>query len=604
MGCINENGEKMVTGMDFSPLQDIEIPLDVEMSYETPTNAAVNNYALKMRNNAFVGYGATIQCSKVITAGCTRSRGTLENQVLDTDEDGRITVTKIYSTGTNPNTLFVENRLGPLVVFRVLPESHEDTGYFGFYFEKSQVWCFFQKKEFTKGKCFIIFKRAKVVFAKEFNTDKISKILFSAYASDIDAPKDYLKIAYCAGWFGGVYIDKKNYACRNIVCFSEFPVNHKELTRECLTAALIEDFIHRMLAIDDSSLRLICLIYPVASVLSSYFMRENAMKISLNFVVDEDFGAEIICEFFQILNRKELRPISADLNEKEIKQIMEANKDETVIIDCRSFEEDTDYQKKQSRKNQVLFHRVFHGKKTLNKVNPQLFGLVTISDEPFFGPGVMNLYVSEDSFGEETEFGRSAMNAYLWEVIQFAQQNQGILSKVIARTKQKKQGGELMLNNTCDFCECFWKSYNMNFSEHFQLPSNPDFKAIIDESSYDEEDLLENFLEVARGNAKHFEFLEKKAPWRGKTDIRYTEEVVYFPVGIFEELLRKGGLHKKKNMILAKLKKMGYLKTESGKWIKRLSVEGHKHGCYFISKAFLNPTGEVDIVKLGKGGQS
>ena len=62
--------------------------------------------------------------------------------------------------------------------------------------------------------------------------------------------------------------------------------------------------------------------------------------------------------------------------------------------------------------------------------------------------------------------------------------------------------------------------------------------------------------------------------------------------------------YKKKNMILAKLKKMGYLKTESGKWIKRLSVEGHKHGCYFISKAFLNPTGEVDIVKLGKGGQS
>lgn len=527
-----------------------------------------------------------------------KGKGALKNVTLSYDYIGMLYFRRFYKSGYCEIIPFTPYLDGPMRFRNVKVVAVEKMRFFAIHFVRSNKYVFGDLEKRKKHHLYEAFKRANVAFNETLSEDEIGTVLYNSILEKMDKPNRTLRIEYYPGWNEGTYVDKGTFQWKNESLFCDFPVNKKLLARMKTTEESIKSFIEGMQSIPDFNIRLFSLIYPVASILASIFSEEGLqLNVSLNFITDSEFSATIICNYFQILNREKLRPVSGEATKTEFKEIMGNYKDESLIFDCRNFLGNSQNQNNKNNGSLYSAHAVFAGKMFVNNLDLQPFGLVTISEKFCSGRGVINLYADNESFGAAF-IDNQIISEIFFEFVDFTERSLEKIRKIILSNKQKNKEYDVLFCSVREILTEFWHGLGYDFNESFLLPEKIDFSEIINSTSIEDEEILTLFVASFRKLSFDYEICDKRHPWTDKPLVRdaKSEKCIAVPPSVLDEILKKSGLFNRKLEILRKMKQVGNLVTDAAPWTKRISIDNRTRKFYFIKKDFLNATGKSDIV--------
>lgn len=534
--------------------------------------------------------------SQAITVDSAKGKGALKNYALIYDLVGGLYFQRIYKSGFCEIIPFTPVLKGAMRYRTVKIVGVDSLKFFSVYFVGSDKYVFGDLNKRKKQQLYETFKRANVVFHETLSEEEIGTVLRNALLEKIDKATRTLKIEYYAGWSEGVYIEKKTFRWKEEILFCDFPVNQKKLTRMKMTEESILRFIDGMQKIPDINVRLFSLVYPVAAIMASIFAEEGLqLNVSLNFIADSEFSSRIICNYFQILNREKLRPISGEVTQNEFKEVIGSYKDETLILDCRNFFGNSQNQNTKNNGSLHSAHNIFLGKKFENNLELQPFGLITISEKFCSGIGIVNQYVDEESFGLGC-IDNQIISELFFELVDFIENSQERIRQIIICHKQKNNDYDAIFESVHEILKVFWCRLGYDFSEAFLLPTKIDFSEIVRNTSVEDEEILDVFVSCFRKAAFSYEACEMRHPWTDKPLLRYDAEYIAVPSVVLDEILKKAGLFDRKIEILRRIKQDGNLKTDANPWLYRVSINKVTKKLHFFKKDFLNATGKSDIV--------
>lgn len=147
----------------------------------------------------------------------------------------------------------------------------------------------------------------------------------------------------------------------------------------------------------------------------------------------------------------------------------------------------------------------------------------------------------------------------------------------------------------------YWIRKGVDFREMMGLKIKFDFDSFFDESSYDESEILDLFIMSFRRGVEEYYFIEKNMKKKRECAIYFTDDFLWIPVKIFDEILKHSGIKILKNRIMEQLKRSGSLKTDGSGLSKRMMINGEREEAYQIEKnVFQTREGIMDIIELGR----
>ena len=115
------------------------------------------------------------------------------------------------------------------------------------------------------------------------------------------------------------------------------------------------------------------------------------------------------------------------------------------------------------------------------------------------------------------------------------------------------------------------------------------------------DDIIDDFVTVIRQGISDFPVKEKRRGENFEGFIGYTDEDIWIPTKIFDQILNRYGLQKERNRLLADLRRKGFLITDDNRSYSRQIKSGEKRmEVLQIKRKIFERQGMADIIDLGK----
>lgn len=591
----NQNGENLMRGVIYDKY-NYEI-FDAVQSVGYQVNAIGSQMKAEMN-----------QMSRKIDLALRKERKSCVSHEVAIANSGEIDLVAYYDDGTREITQFITNEVGPWAVYRLYLDDDRKKIAWGIFFSGTGRWVICSK---IKAKnIYEQFVKAGIMFNPILAESTIGKILFETFAPQMLYSDHSMVISGHAGWYRGEFFDRNNFPFRYFEEFENSAVMMKEFTWVQPKDDTWDNYFKEMRNIRSWKERLMVCLFPYAGILASLLQNEGiSLGVAINIVLPEYFPGEVICNWFQIFNRRCLVPYNCDTTEREFKEMLYNSKDEVIIADFRTSEYDSDYQSNKMRRMQMKVVEIVTGRKNLPGAEGKrtCVGLVTLSESLCSHNDVYNLIIDNETCTEKyidhlTVIKEETVDAVFSSFILFVRSGWNNVLKQIKKMRQEKKENNhvIVMSIVIEIVKDFWANEGTDFVKSIGIPSDVNFAKIFCQNCFEADEMVEQFVKVVRKEAGNYYFVKKASRIVSEVAIIYNDEFVWISPKILKEMLERHGMLKYLKSLLLQLKERGVLKTDTEGLTRKLQVAGRRKEYYQFYLSTFNPIGLPDITSLGK----
>lgn len=449
-------------------------------------------------------------------------------------------------------------------------------------------------------------RRKGVMFNPNIKKSHIKTLLYEKFATEMSKDRKTISIEFCAGWNCDekVYMTAESRPYKSFPVVKNFPVANKKLIEQELTKDLLHNYVRELLRIRYWQDRAIIFLYPMAAILASLLKKGNVnTKFSLNLIVNEGISVQEICNWLQVLNRDRLIPVPIGTNRNEFEKKFSDYKDETMILDLRGFECETNHRQIVKQGKRMKAHQLACHECGTEEIIDE-FLLVILSDTYFPDKGSFNIFLGTETVGiamsEGFERKVDAMNSVIYEFICFIEDDYDNVLKIIEKHgRREKQTSALTV--VMEIADKFWRRLGYDMIKTLHLPEKIDFAKLQNIHNESIENIIEAFKNAVFEEAENYQFSNKgtHAPI-GK--VVFVKKNRYcFPTEIMDEIMKKHRLLYHKNRMMQELAKREIIETDGvGGYTMRLKEDSVQKEHYCIVKDFFDETGALKLWQIGK----
>lgn len=561
-------------------------------------NALVNGEDAKLYQRA----------DKTVRMIGTRKR--IERQLAELST-GDLAVVDIFSDMSWSPCAYLTGIRGPVKAYKVrVVEDDWACPYFGLYFEGSADWIIGQKEKLkNRNYLFELFIRVNVKIQTVINKKDVEDAIREKFMGMIYLTRDEVTISALAGWNTDNFQSSGNYPIGIQEDIKNFPVMRKNFAMLDMQDSTAGEYFAEMRRIKDPKDRLMIMALPFAGLLSTLLGKAGKpLNFGVNFIMQSDFSKKKICEWLQIYNRNVLLPVSADMSEKEFATFMRSIKDEILVLDASCYDEDGRYWKKKKDGKLAKAFRLIFGEERLKErtTEPLYAGIATITNEFIGKKQVYNIFISEEfyeSAGKEFESGK-VMERVFSSFVRYVKKNFDDIQETIRCDRNFADEKSRVLAVVVDILIRFWRDKKIGFMKSAGV-EGIDLANFFADNTYDEDELVEQFISGFRKEARKMNFAPKcSESLQSKNQIFYDTDSLWIPSSNFRAILSQIALKGKERQILLELKNLEALKTDNGTYTKKITVQGKRIPVYQIQRNLFNQNGLTEIVVLGGNGDA
>lgn len=538
----------------------------------------------------------------------TRKKRTGER--LLASEGTYLGMVRLYDDGSSEFLKISTVLTGENKVYNVNFQGMEHGPKFGIFFVREQIWIIGDKGKVSPRYLYDCFVKAAGPFHQDMPITSIGKLLYDYFATKIELASREMIIPALAGWSNDRFLHKNNFTFIKTKDMPDLPVFHKDFHICPLEEKHMSAYFRELNRISRWRERLLISLYPYGGILASVFNEmHRPIGFSLNFIeLDSSYRKEV-CSWLKIFNRSSLMPVSLDMRDKELKNILTESNDEVLIFDATCSDNMSNYQKNKVRRNIKNIIDALRKKIVVqdDHVPSPCFGVAFFSDARILESGVQNIFLDKNFFNERTSypllFAESrAMEAVMSDFVHYAEKNVENIWSVILKRREGVPEDECVVWNLYDIVTHYWKERGIDFEMILELPDKISGSTIVQIQDYGDDELIDLFVKAMRKGLQKFRAVEKGDPAEHlQKTFFYSEDSLWVPTKMLRVILSKEGIFPYLNMFLLLMKEKGYMLTDCTGFSRKIHVSGTPVETYCFKRESFNGNGLVDIVDLAKG---
>lgn len=454
----------------------------------------------------------------------------------------------------------------------------------------------------TNGnRLYAAFLEAGIFFNVNFAEREIPKLLERYYIPIFDKqPRQLGRIL--PGWDGDSYITGKAFDWfegRVRESLKKIPLTKKFFPADIAEKEELLTYLRMLKNVKKPEMRILVLVHPVLSMLASIV--QNPLPV-LNFIV-EGQARFALAYMMQVYERHKPKIHSVADKPSKLPTILAEVRDETVLLaaDINSFM--TPYEQNRMMGNVYTCTNVLGGNEILSApyMRHVTAGGVIFSNCEMTDSRLIKVYVGVDDF-EPAFFQYSTYgNNHDFPGIFFSAFSVFAEKHIIEIREMVRNADftEAMNLYTCGFniLEQLFNEAGIDLRKNLGIHN---VKSVLDKlEDQSEDDVAEIFRKIMRTAIQEIVTVEKKsADYPDERMIYYSDDFLWIPSRLLNQILTEKRLLALRNRILFKLKEMGALKTDSG-FLKRVMIAKKRLESLQISRDFFTKEDEIDIIDLG-----
>lgn len=513
-------------------------------------------------------------------------------------QNDRFGVVKNFDDGTQEIVDLTLNLFPDFVVnkikFRGLDEKPK---HIGIYFKTDDFWIIGRKGKVNGSVIFDGMLKNSVVFNAKFRSARVKELLNDFFTPLIAQSKKTMEIPALGGWWNGRFLSAERFMFREEEGIPELPVQKKNLLEYASEDFDTSLYFAKIRQIKDWRYRLLFMLYPIHGILSS-IMKKNGcpQEYYLSVVFLDDIKSRDLCDFLQVFGRNKLKAY-----EPREEEILTA-KDEVLILDARSDGVRSDYmQKNLERKCRSFAERIVKREIITEDGFEVSVPVVVFSGQLSRSRYAVNLFLDKNSLKlSALDPEVDIIGAMIYIFVKYCERNLERVKEILDMVKQT--GAEYTwLQGAFEVFEDFWSSYGVDLKSSADIPKEIDWEKLLQEMLILNDDIIDDFVTVIRQGISDFPVKEKRRGENFEGFIGYTDEDIWIPTKIFDQILNRYGLQKERNRLLADLRRKGFLITDDNRSYSRQIKSGEKRmEVLQIKRKIFERQGMADIIDLGK----
>lgn len=515
---------------------------------------------------------------------------------------------RAYDDGSNEFLQISCKLTGQYRVYRLDLQGWEDSEIFGIFFWAQDVWITGSKRKLKPSRLFESFVESAGEFLPGVSHALIGNLLYDHFANQIVQAENCFTVTVHAGWNSGKFLHRDNFLFRKNKDFSNLPVMKKRFSELPLKHEHILIYFEELGDIYDWRNRVIITLYPFVGILASIL---NSFGCPINFCVnfiemDVDLRRRI-CSWLKIYNRDFLLPNLLDVNKADLDKMLDESNDEVVICDANFTELDSTYTKSKIRNNVIKIIRAMkkQGNYGREKRNETSFACVFFSAGKILEEGVINIWADHNLCQKNMHnlnfLESKTMEAILSDFVCYVTKNlEEVWGKIIKKGNEDEEKYHLLIAVYAIY-NSYWEQKGVKIWKVLKLPESICWNQVMGGFTFDENEILDEFVAAVRKNISKYCAIEKKrmAPYR-KDAVYFSDKFIWFSTKIFNEILVGEGIQSYHNEIILLLKEADKLVTDSFGYSRKILISKNQFEAYQIKISIFDEMGKVRLLDLAR----
>ncbi|WP_289290741.1 hypothetical protein [Sporofaciens musculi] len=324
--------------------------------------------------------------------------------------------------------------------------------------------------------------------------------------------------------------------------------------------------------------------------------RGTAQEYYLSVVFLDDIKSRDLCDFLQVFGRNKLK--SYEPREEEILTA----KDEVLILDARSDGVRSDYMQKNLEKKCHSFAERIVKREIITEDGFEVSVPVAVfSGQLSRSRYAVNLFLDKNSLKLPVQDSdEDIIGAMIYIFVKSCERNLERVEKILCLVKQTG-AKNTWLQGAFKVFEDFWSSYGVDLKSSADIPKEIDWEKLFQDMLILNDDIIDDFVTVIRRGISDFPVKEKRRGEKMEGYIGYTDEHIWIPTKILDQILARYGLQKEGKQLLAVLREKGILIADDNRSFSRQIKSGEKRiEVVQIKRQIFERQGLSDIIDLGK----
>ena len=327
----------------------------------------------------------------------------------------------------------------------------------------------------------------------------------------------------------------------NVQTFSEFPIKRKHFAIDRYYPNWENDYLEIFKSIENEEDRSLFMILPVAGVLSSMLHIKGFRPLIVNVICGHKGDVSWLSDIACVFNRAQNNFIPADMSDKALSRKVYESHNDVLLLDARCSGCETPYNVLKMKKNVTKIVEYF-GRGVQNEF-PDLdvmtnAAVMIVNDAQVINDSVYNLFMEPTTIVRSMKM-TNAISSFIVDFVKWVELNFSTVDSILSApvTRQKR-----IINIMVQTIDKFWTSKGVDVRSVLSLNNST---TIIRENT---DSVVNAFIRSVRSCARFY---------RGTTDrsqildgcVYYDETNLVFPNTVFNEILEKRGLQRRKKEI-------------------------------------------------------
>lgn len=513
-------------------------------------------------------------------------------------QNDRFGVVKNFDDGTQEIEDLTWNLLPDFAVnkikFRGLDEKPK---HIGIYFKSNDFWIIGRKEKVNGAFIFDKMLKNGIVFNAKFRSARVKELLNNFFAPLIAQSQKTMEIPALGGWWNGSFLSAERFMFREEEGIPELPVQKKSLLEYASKEFDVSLYFNKICQIRDWRYRLLFMLYPIQGILSSMEKKiGTSQEYYLNVVFLDDMKSRDLCDFLQVFGRNKLKAY-----EPREEEILTA-KDEVLILDARSDGVRSDYMQKNLERKCSCFAERIVKQEILTEDGFEVdVPVVVFSEQLSRSRYAINLFLDKNSLKlSALDSDVDIIGTIIYIFVKYVERNLERVKKILGMVKQTG-AKNTWLQGAFKVFEDFWSSYGVDLKSLADIPKEIDWEKFLQDMLILNDDIIDDFVTVIRQGISDFPVKEKRRGVKMEGYVGYTDEHIWIPTKILDQILTRYGLQKEGRQLLAVLREKGILIADDNRSFSRQIKSGEKRiEVVQIKRQIFERQGLADIINLGK----
>ena len=273
-----------------------------------------------------------------------------------------------------------------------------------------------------------------------------------------------------------------------------------------------------------------------------------------------------------------------------------------MILDARSDGVRSDYMQKNLERKCSSFAERIVKQEILTEDGFEVgVPVVVFSEQLSRSRYAINLFLDKNSLKlSALDSDVDIIGTIIYIFVKYVERNLERVKKILGMVKQTG-AKNTWLQGAFKVFEDFWSSYGVELKSSADIPEEIAWEKLFQDMLILNDDIIDDFVTVIRQGISDFPVKEKRRGEKMEGYVGYTDEHIWIPTKILDQILTRYGLQKEGKQLLAVLREKGILIADDNRSFSRQIKSGEKRiEVVQIKRRIFARQGLADIINLGK----